>query len=155
MRLSGHHRKEHVVTRFDYLDIAMVMTVIGVMMWRGSWSAQWGVWGICAVHIAYRIILTFSPDPVLHLGAAFILAGIGFMFSRVLTVYGVIIASLLFTMSGGCALTEFMGWPAPVDQGLGLDIHNFNSACLHVIAITAFVAVVRHERIAGPGLVRR
>lgn len=144
-----------MVTPFDYLDIAVVMTVIAVMMWRGAWSAQWGIWGIVAVHVAYRVILTFSTDPVLHLGVAFILTGIGFMFSRVLTVYGVIIASLLFTMSGACALTEFMGWSAPTDQGLGLDLHNFNSACLHVIAVTALIAVVRHERIARADLVRR
>lgn len=153
--MAGLDRKATVVTAFDYLDIAMVMAVIGTMMWRGAWAAQWGIWAIVVVHVAYRVILTFSPDPVMHLGMAFLLVGIGFLFSHILTIYGTVVASLLFVMSGACALTEFMGWPAPTDQGLGLDLHNFNSACLHVIAITALIAVLRHERIAGLGVIRR
>lgn len=143
------------LTVFDVLDAVLLAAAIAAVIASGRPRVLvWPVAALAAYHILGRQVLTW-PDNALSLAALQTMAATGYLFSPILSNYGRMIASLFLAMSlAGVAATLTATVP-PLGQGLGFNLWNFQSACLHMASLLTIAGVLRHGHLYGGNAARR
>lgn len=137
------------MTVFDWIDLGVCLTVVAVAIaWKVK-EAQWAVGGLLLYHVAGRIVVDGHFDPIISLATLQTTIAVGYLLSRYLSLYGVAVGCIFAIMSISSCLAWLTGMDAPYKQGLGFDLWNFQSLCLHAVAILIIVGIVRYDRIVG------
>lgn len=134
-------------TVFDVVDALVVATTFVPVVARRQWHLLPAPLGLTFYHIGGRIILTQAYDPALSLAIAQTCVAVGFLFSAVLTNYGRLVGSIFLAMSMSGALTYITDTTPPLAGGLGLNLWNFQSLALHIVAVLIITGALRHASI--------
>jgi len=83
----------------------------------------------------------------------------GYLLGPILSVYGRIVGVLFVAMSMSSVVAAAFGAVPKMAGGVAVDLWNFQSACLDLVAITTCIGIMRHGKLrrgdmAGPDLRR-
>lgn len=134
-----------MITVFDMLDMALVAAVI-VVAWAKQ--AKWALWAVASLllyHVVGRWIAWHVAEPLPELALAQFAVALGYLFGPILSNYGRIVGSLFVVMSLSSLGGVIAGATPRLAGGLALDLWNVQSLCLHGIAITIVIGVLRHD----------
>ena len=134
------------MTIFHHLDAIGVALALTVFFASRQWAVGWAVGSLLLFHLGGRYYLVNGT--LLDLAAMQTAMASGFLFGPFLTVYGRLVGTIYAVMSMASLAVYASGNVPPVGHGLGLNIWNFHSLCLHVIVGLTIIGTVRHGRIA-------
>lgn len=143
------------LTLFDILDaLLLAAAIVAVIMSGRPRVLVWPVAALAAYHVLGRQVMTW-PDNALSLAALQTMAATGYLFSPILSNYGRMIASLFLAMSLSGIIATLTETVPPLGQGLGLNLWNFQSGCLHAAALLTIAGVMRHGHLYHGRAARR
>jgi hypothetical protein len=135
------------MTAFDWIDLFVCLAVVGVAIaWKRK-EAQWAVGSFCLYHVFGRIVVDGHFDPVISLAMLQTIMAGGYLASRYLSLYGVAVGCIFALMSISSCYAWVMELDTTYKQGLGFDLWNFQSLCLHVIAVLIMAGTIRYDRV--------
>lgn len=143
---SGRCLASDVLTAFDLIDGGMVSAVIlTALAKRAHWAIP-PVAGLALYHALGRWVAFQTDDPLPVLMVMQTLTTASFHFGLFLTTYGRLIGSLFALIGLSSAAGAWFGIVPQNSQGLALDLWNFQSAALHVIAVLMIAGIIDHDR---------
>lgn len=137
-----------MITVFDIIDVALVSGVIVAAIRLRAWWATWAVSALVLYHLFGRAVAWQVENPLPELALMQLAVAAGYLFGPILSNYGRIVGSLFVIMSLSSVTAGIAGELPPLAAGLGVDLWNFQSMCLHVVSITLIIGINRHERLA-------
>ncbi len=138
-----------MLTVFDILDGGLVAAVIATaFVCRASWAIP-PVAGLVAYHAIGRWVAFQTADPLPLLAIMAFLTSLSFHFGAFFTIYARLIGTLFALISMSAAMGAWFGIVPQNGMGLALDVWNFQSLALGLIAILMIMGIVRHERLVA------
>lgn len=137
-----------MITVFDAIDAALLGAVAVVAACRRAHWAATAVAALFAYHLLGRWIAWREADPLPVLGVMQGAVAFGYLVSPLLSNYGRIIGSLFVAMSLSSLIGAMAGIVPQNGQGLGVDLWNFQSACLDAVAVIMIIGMIRRDRLA-------
>lgn len=136
-----------MITPFDIVDAALVALVVAVAAAHRAWWARWSIGGLVTYHLLGRIVAWQAPDPLPPLALMQLAVAVGYLLGPILSVYGRIVGVLFIAMSMSSVFAAAVGVVPKMAGGIAVDIWNFQSACLDLVAITTCIGIIRHGQL--------
>ena len=136
-----------MITPFDVVDAVLVALVVAVAVAHRAWWARWSIGGLVTYHLLGRIVAWQAPDPLPPLALMQLAVAVGYLLGPILSVYGRIVGVLFVAMSMSSVFAAAIGVVPKMAGGIAVDIWNFQSACLDLVAITTCIGIVRHGQL--------
>ena len=136
-----------MITPFDVVDAVLVALVVAVAVAHRAWWARWSIGGLVTYHLLGRIVAWQAPDPLPPLALMQLAVAVGYLLGPILSVYGRIVGVLFVAMSISSVFAAAVGVVPKMAGGIAVDIWNFQSACLDLVAITTCIGIVRHGQL--------
>lgn len=136
-----------MITPFDVVDAVLVALVVAVAVAHRAWWARWSIGGLVTYHLLGRIVAWQAPDPLPPLALMQLAVAVGYLLGPILSVYGRIVGVLFVAMSISSVFAAAVGVVPKMAGGIAVDIWNFQSACLDLVAITTCIGIIRHGQL--------
>lgn len=134
-------------TFFDIVDALLIACTFVPVVVRRDYRLLVAPIGLAGYHFIGRIIINYIDDPALLLSFVQTLVSVVLLFALIQINYRRIIATLFLFMSlSGIVATVFNVVP-PIGQGLAFNLWNFQSLCLHIIAILIIAGTVKNGKV--------
>ena len=136
-----------MITPFDAIDAALVALVIAVAVAHRAWWARWSIGGLVTYHLLGRIVAWQMVDPLPSLALMQLAVAAGYLLGPILSVYGRAVGVLFVAMSMSSVIAAAFGIVPQMAGGIAIDLWNFQSACLDLVAITTCIGIIRHGKL--------